>query len=272
VSADPKVLVVDDDRDVREAIGELLETEGFDVVEAANGLEALLQVKRSRPAAVVLDLMMPRLGGLDAIKRIRAFDRAIKIVVVTGSPDPELARQARALGAVAVLAKPLSTPDLFAALRAGTVPPMPASSAAQAPVPEARRAVAHASPTPEVLVVVAEPQLRVRLGELLTARGHAVRLVGDGAAGVRAIVEKAPHIVLLDVEMPGLSGVGVLPTIVALVPDTKVIMVNERANAELAKRSLAFGAFDCVAKPIDPPHLLQTIDAALAQRQVDLGE
>jgi len=72
--------------------------------------------------------------------------------------------------------------------------------------------------------------------------------------------------------MPGLSGVGVLPTIVALVPDTKVIMVNERANAELAKRSLAFGAFDCVAKPIDPPHLLQTIDAALAQRRVDLGE
>jgi len=272
VSADPKVLVVDDDRDVREAIGELLETEGFDVVEAANGLEALLQVKRSRPAAVVLDLMMPRLGGLDAIKRIRAFDRAIKIVVVTGSPDPELARQARALGAVAVLAKPLSTPDLFAALRAGTVPPTPAGSAAQAPLPEARRAVAHASPTPEVLVVVAEPQLRVRLGELLTARGHAVRLVGDGAAGVRAIVEKAPHIVLLDVEMPGLSGVGVLPTIVALVPDTKVIMVNERANAELAKRSLAFGAFDCVTKPIDPPHLLQTIDAALAQRRVDLGE
>ena len=170
------------------------------------------------------------------------------------------------------LAKPLSTPDLFAALRAGTVSPIPAGSAAQAPLPEARRAVAHASPTPEVLVVVAEPQLRVRLGELLTARGHAVRLVGDGAAGVRAIVEKAPHIVLLDVEMPGLSGVGVLPTIVALVPDTKVIMVNERANAELAKRSLAFGAFDCVAKPIDPPHLLQTIDAALAQRRVDLGE
>src|SRR5207302_671681 len=115
------------------------------------------------------------------------FDRAIKIVVVTGSPDPELARQARALGAVAVLAKPLSTPDLFAALRAGTVPPTPAGSAAQAPLPEARRAVAHASPTPEVLVVVAEPQLRARLGELLTARGHAVRLRGAAGGGVRAL-------------------------------------------------------------------------------------
>src|SRR5207247_3081414 len=134
VSADPRVLVVDDDRDVREAIGELLETEGFDVVEAANGLEALLQVKRSRPAAVVLDLMMPRLGGLDAIKRIRAFDRAIKIVVVTGSPDPELARQARALGAVAVLAKPIALPSLLEALRAETVV-VPAGAPPPSPPP-----------------------------------------------------------------------------------------------------------------------------------------
>src|SRR5207302_9975363 len=70
-----------------------------DLVEAANGLEALLQVKRSRPAGVVLDLLMPRLGGLDALKRIRTFDPAIRIVVITGSPDPELVRQAKALGA-----------------------------------------------------------------------------------------------------------------------------------------------------------------------------
>src|SRR5207244_13615486 len=94
-----KVLVVDDDRDVRETVVELLRGEGFDVVEAANGLEALLQVKRARPAGVVLDLLMPRLGGLDAIKRIRTFDPAIRIVVITGSPDPELVRQAQALGA-----------------------------------------------------------------------------------------------------------------------------------------------------------------------------
>ena len=49
-------------------------------------------------------------------------------------------------------------------------------------------------------------------------------------------------------------------------------MVHERTNAELAKRSLAFGAFDCVAKPVDPSHLLQAIEAALALRRVDLGE
>ncbi len=303
MSAAPKVLVVHDDRDMRAAVGELLRSEGFDVVEAADGLEALLQVKRSRPAGVVLDLVMPRLGGLEAIKRIRAFDRGIKIVVITGASDQELHPQARALGAVAVLTKPLSPADVVAALRAETAPPAPpesapplavesappvpvqsvppppveslplatVESAPSAPPPAAPSAAAAVSAVPEILVVVGEPELRDRLEDLLAAAGYEVRLMSDAASGVRAVVERAPHLVLLDVEMPGLSGVGVLPAIVALVPAAKVIMLNESVNIELAKRSLAFGAFDHVTKPIDPPHLLQSIEAALAQRRVDLA-
>src|SRR3989442_7953046 len=93
----------------------------------------------------------------------------------------------------------------------------------------------------------------------------------DAASGVRAFVEKAPHIVLLDVEMPGLSGVGVLPAIVALVPAAKVIMLNESVNIELSKRILAFGAFDHLTKPSYPPHRLQLIEASPAHRRRDLA-
>ena len=335
MSAPLKILVVHDDRDMRAAVGELLRSEVFDVVEAADGLEALLQVKRSRPAGVVLDLVMPRLGGLDAIKRIRAFDRAIKIVVITGAPDRELHQQARALGAAAVLTKPLSPTDVVAALRAETAPPAPvesapslsvesallapvesapsapvesvpslsvesalaalvesaplasaestppaplesaalgpAESAPPAPAPEAPSVAAAASAVPEILVVASDPELRDSLQELLAAAGYKVRLMSDAASGVRAIVERAPHLVLLDVEMPGLSGVGVLPTIVALVPAAKVIMLNERAHVDLAQRTRAFGAFDHVTKPIDRLRLLRSIEAALRQRRVDLA-
>ncbi|PYM64001.1 MAG: hypothetical protein DME11_15170 [Candidatus Rokuibacteriota bacterium] len=136
MSPTSRILVVDDDRDVRETVVEFLRGEGFDVVEAANGLEALVQVKRARPSGIVLDLLMPRLGGLDAIKRIRAFDRAIKVVVMTGAPDPELQRQARALGAVAVLTKPISPPDLLAPLHAAAAP-APAASALPTRTPSA---------------------------------------------------------------------------------------------------------------------------------------
>lgn len=263
--AGSRVLVVDDEPDVLSMLGEYLRQEGFEVVEAANGLEALLQVKRARPDAVLLDLMMPRLGGLDAIKRIRAFDRSIRIIVITGTLDEELHRQARALGAGTVFTKPLKMAEIADALR-GQLPPEPAPEpVAAAP---ARPVAAPAS----ILIVVDEPEFRAGLETLLAAKGHEVRARRDAAAGVRAVVERAPDIVLLDVELPGLSGVGVLPTIVALAPDAKVIMVSESANAELAQRTLAFGAFACVTKPVDPAYLLQSIETALAMRRIDQGE
>ena len=94
-----KVLVVDDDQDMRAAVAEFLNMQGFEVVEASNGLEALLQVKRLRPYGVVLDIMMPRLGGLQALQHIRAFDPRIRVVVVSGVADADLLRQAALAGA-----------------------------------------------------------------------------------------------------------------------------------------------------------------------------
>src|SRR4029453_1322756 len=93
-----RVLIVDDDRDVRELLVESFRLSGFDVVAAANGLEALLYVKREQPDAVVLDLMMPRLGGVEALKRIRSYNPGIRVLVVTANIDPELQRQATAPG------------------------------------------------------------------------------------------------------------------------------------------------------------------------------
>ena len=137
-----KVLVVDDEPDVRDVVGEFLREDGFEVVEAGNGLEALLQVKRAHPDAVVLDLMMPRLGGVEALKRIHSFNPGIRVLVVTGAIDPELQRQATAAGAAGVFIKPVPAATLVAAL---TGPPPSAPSSAPT-APEPVRAVS--APTP----------------------------------------------------------------------------------------------------------------------------
>src|SRR5947208_13921822 len=118
-----KVLVVDDGGDIREVLAEQLATHGFEVLMAGNGLAALLHVKRQRPEVVVLDVMMPRLGGLEALKRIRAFHPEAKVVVVSGSLDDEVRRQALALGAAGVLEKPVSLTDILAALGETERPP-----------------------------------------------------------------------------------------------------------------------------------------------------
>jgi CheY-like chemotaxis protein len=262
-----RVLIVDDDRDVRELLVESFRLSGFDVLAAANGLEALLYVKRERPDAVVLDLMMPRLGGVEALKRIRSYNPGIRVLVVTGNIDPELQRQATAAGAAAVFTKPVSAATLVAAL-AGPPPATPVPPAA--PV-VAKPAALAGPPTNRVLVVDDNAEVRKMLEDALAALGYQTRTASDGAAAVRAVIDDAPDVVLLDVYMPGLSGVGALPTIVALAPHAKVIMISGAANEDVLKRSLAFGAHDYVTKPFEISSLSRALETALAMRRLETG-
>src|SRR3989442_9683778 len=100
-------LVVDDDPEARKVLKDFLRLRGLAVLEARNGLEALLSVKQHRPGVVVLDLNMPRLGGLETLKRIRPFDPTIRVAVVTEDPDAAIHQQARDLASSAVLIKSL---------------------------------------------------------------------------------------------------------------------------------------------------------------------
>src|SRR2546422_334041 len=122
-----KIVIADDEEEIRDLLAESLQTHGWETFRAANGLEALLHVKQQRPAAVVLDLNMPRLGGIDALKRIRTFDPSIVVVVVSANVDDTVRPQIEALGVKAILDKPLDLAQLLAAL-GGKVPTGPASS------------------------------------------------------------------------------------------------------------------------------------------------
>jgi DNA-binding NtrC family response regulator len=256
--SDRPVLVVDDDDSVRDVVAEFLQAKGFAVAQATNGLEGLLAVKRLHPVAVVIDLAMPRLGGLEALKRIRRFDPDIRVVVVTGHADDAVVQEALALGARAVLAKPVDLAELGTAVSSDR-----AQVPAAAPAPGSSPV---AAPRTRILIVDDDEALREVLAEFLVGRGAEVRMVDSAAAAIRSLVERPVDILLLDIDMPGLKGVDALPAIKAIAPDTAVIMVSGTDDAETAKRALALGAFDYVTKPIDFDYLMHGIEAALAMR------
>src|SRR5215831_19606496 len=79
----PSVLCVDDDPDVLELLKEHFTLQGFIVLTASNGVEACLQVKRWAPKAVILDLLIPRLGGIGTLSRIKAFSPNIPVILVS---------------------------------------------------------------------------------------------------------------------------------------------------------------------------------------------
>lgn len=108
------VLVVEDDRDSRDTLRELLELEGWPVATARNGAEGLARMRELRPGLVLLDLLMPGMGGAEVCRR-RAEDpslSAIPVALITA--DLDLAPELREPELVARLEKPLRIRELLA--------------------------------------------------------------------------------------------------------------------------------------------------------------
>ncbi len=111
------VLVVDDDRFIRKLITTTLEdVAGFELYEAADGIEALEVVRRTDPAIVFLDVDMPRMDGIAACRRIRAdpLTSRATIVMLTAAHGDGIERLAGEAGADLFLTKPFSPLDLLA--------------------------------------------------------------------------------------------------------------------------------------------------------------
>jgi len=262
-----RILVADNDSSSRETVAQFFSTRGFDVLRAQNGLEALLHVKHERPEAVILDIQMPRLGGLEALKRIRAFDRSIKVVIVSGSLDAETRQQALTGGAAGVFEKPVALGDLLSLLGTGAPPPA-ATVVASPPAPVPAPTAPAASGTCRILVVDDDEEIRSMLSDFLGGRGYAVQTVSGGAEALREITRAAPDVILLDIDMPDLSGVDALPSLRALAPHAAVIMVSGTTDVALSKLALSRGAFDYVTKPVNFPYLIQSLETAVAMKGV----
>jgi two-component system response regulator MprA len=114
----PRVLVVDDDKAVRESLRRSLEFNGYDVTLAADGAEALAGIAAAAPDAVVLDVMMPRLDGIETTKALRAAGNDVPILVLTARDAVGDRVEGLDAGADDYLTKPFALQELLARLRA----------------------------------------------------------------------------------------------------------------------------------------------------------
>ncbi|TFG56206.1 MAG: response regulator, partial [Candidatus Aminicenantes bacterium] len=115
MNAPAKILVVDDEMGIREGCRRVLAEEGFDIDLAEDGTIGLLRVQEKAYDLILVDLMMPGIGGLDLIKKIHEIDPEIILVVITGYATIETAVEATKRGAYDYLPKPF-TPEALAVL------------------------------------------------------------------------------------------------------------------------------------------------------------
>ncbi len=114
-----RILVTDDDQDVRALTKRALERDGHSVIEATSGAEALRLVQEQRPDMLVLDLVMPDIGGLEVLDALRARPEssALPILILTSMDDEGSTRAGFERGATDYLTKPFSMPQLAARVR-----------------------------------------------------------------------------------------------------------------------------------------------------------
>jgi len=102
-----KVLVVDDDPKAVELLVEFLSTKGYEVLTATSGEEALRRVKEDRPHLVLLDVEMPKMNGMETLRRIREIDPEMGVIMATGVNEEDVGRKALEMGAFDYIVKPL---------------------------------------------------------------------------------------------------------------------------------------------------------------------
>jgi DNA-binding response OmpR family regulator len=112
-----KILVVDDEPNIREVVGLYLRRDGHDVVSARDGEQALRVFGEREPDLVVLDLMLPRISGLEVCRRMRA-ERRVPLIMLTARGEEEERLRGLSLGADDYVVKPFSPRELAARVAA----------------------------------------------------------------------------------------------------------------------------------------------------------
>lgn len=107
------VYIVEDDDTLREVLGQKLKASGYQVVEAVNGEEGLRMMKETHPDIVLLDMMMPVMGGMEVLERMQKDEKlkSVPVVVISNSGQPVEVEEARRLGARDFLIKAAFDPE-----------------------------------------------------------------------------------------------------------------------------------------------------------------
>lgn len=251
------VLLVDDEEEFVHATSRLLARRGFAMRTAGSGEDALALLARERVDAVVLDLKMPGMGGEATFARLRRDHPGLPVIILTGHGSLPQAFQMSREGVWDFLAKPCD-PERLAAMLAAATTRRPAVEAG---------ATAPASGPPRVLLVDDEVELLEGLQRVLARRELEVSRAGSGEEALAALGREDVDVVVLDLKMPGLSGLDTLREIRRRFPDRVVVVLTGHLSDPEAMRCRELGATEVLAKPPDVPALSDLLKRSAASRR-----
>jgi DNA-binding NtrC family response regulator len=233
-----KILVVDDDRRIVKTTCDILNIKGHEATAAYSGEEGVEKVRASVPDCVLMDIKMPGISGVEALKQMKQIAPALPVVLVSAYATDDLMEEANRSGAYAVLSKPLNFPIILSFLSL-------------------------LDKEESILVVDDDPEFCRTLKDILTLKGFKVETEQQPQSVMQHLdTNYKLAIVLLDLKLGEVSGVDVLKDIRAKYPGKPVVLMTgyrkEMTDSiELARK---IGAYTCLYKPLEMDQLLKLIE------------
>ncbi len=224
-----RIMVVDDDLNIRLVLKYRLEREGYDVLLAGDGADALEKVKAENPDLIILDLTMPRMDGFGFLEEMRnngSGTSTVPVIVLTAYGYETNRARSLDLGAVEFMAKPFSPRQLVSEIWK---------------ILDAKKK--------RVLVIDDEAPVRDLLAGLLEAEGCVVDTAEDGPGGVEKALAGDYDLIFMDSRIPGCGADEATERIIAEKLKQRIVITTASPDDESVDRALESGALAWVSKP-----------------------
>ncbi len=239
-----KILLVDDDASLLATLGDFLASEGYEVIKAGSGEEALLLLRKTHPDLIVLDMSMPGIGGMGVLDRITRHDGSTRYPVLVLTARAMMAEYFANKQVDGFIAKPCDPEDLSLEI-------------SRILFQRGRRAVAAPEAAPAALVMLGESdQARhAAVRKALEGAGYEVSGHFSGPDLLEAAVLKPPAAIAMRLEMAGQSADAILPLLsrMSKTRDVPVIVYGLSAPDARLDHVAALDMRRCVALPSDSP-------------------
>jgi DNA-binding response OmpR family regulator len=276
-----KILLVEDNELNQDMLSRRLMRRGFEVVFATDGATGVSMASSEKPDLILMDMSLPVMDGWEATQSIKSNPHTASIPIIALTAHAMVGDRDKAMAAgcddydtkPVELARLLQKIDALLATATQNKAIVSPPQANPAPLPTAPLPVyiPQSSETTEhrILIVDDNEMNRDMLSRRLNRAGYAVLMAEDGEAGLSLIMEQSVDLILLDIMMPGISGLDVLQQIRQSYSQVQlpIIMATAKDESDDIVKAFELGANDYVTKPIDLPVLLARIKMHLRTLQ-----
>lgn len=238
-----RILIVDDDANYGLTLARIFQRKGYDVSTADNGFKALELVQENIYDAVLMDIKMPVINGVETFKKMKEIRPDLTVILMTAYSIDDLIRDAVKEGVYAAIRKPFDIDTVINMIR------------------KSREGLLLA-------VVDDDPNICRSMKATLERTGYSVTTCATGEDALAIARERAFDVVFIDVKMPSLNGLEIYLELKRLNPGARVVMMTAYRDEvdDLTGQAQDAGVYACLYKPFDMDRPLAIIEEILSRR------